>query len=250
MSGDHQFFDQNVMPSEEKKTFWFFHRLSKLLDFLQGTPLLFHRGRVAPGFVTLTSHSNSIVIGSWFEPVSSPTFQDTLLAIEEGARKRSGSSQLLWLCWCTCSSRRVIRLSCCFLPVRVAAPLVARVLTDAAAGGLLVGHTGAMLLSTLHTGGSFERHAAPTAHCLSLSRSSGAPGAPVFPASFRSGRLLLHRGQDSSKSLCCLFSAHCNWLVCGRPHYTPVRGTQGGWCPTLKSGDSCRKPGLGLHVAS
>ena len=33
-----EFFAQNVMPSEEKKTFWFFHRLSKLLGFLQGYP--------------------------------------------------------------------------------------------------------------------------------------------------------------------------------------------------------------------
>ena len=55
---------------------------------------------------------------------------------------------------------------------------------DAAAGGLLVAHTGAMLLSTLHTGGSFERHAAPTAHCLSLSL-LWSPGGSCLPCVFR-----------------------------------------------------------------
>ena len=65
-------------------------RSTSRLKTAQSTPLLFHRRRAAPGFVTLTSHSNSTVIGSWSDPMSSPTFQDTLLAIEEGARKRSG----------------------------------------------------------------------------------------------------------------------------------------------------------------
>ena len=102
-----------------------------------------------------------------------------------------------------------ICLSCCFLPVRVAAALVARVPTDATAGGLLVADTGAMLLSALHIGGSFELHAAPTAHCLSL--------APLEPRGLLSslrpsalGGFFFLRGQESSKSLCCLFSDHCN----------------------------------------
>ena len=91
----------------------FARRSTSLLKTAQSTPLLFHRGRAAPGFVALTSHSNSIVIGRWPIPCLLPRSSTLCWPPRKAPQKGPGCSQLLWLCWCTCSSRRCCRCDRC-----------------------------------------------------------------------------------------------------------------------------------------